>query len=659
MPALIVVLWAVLFADSQDRDWSGLRAKLDQLTSADVEERLQARSAAKGWEPGVLLEGLNDRTTRETAALALGVLGENKALGVLRAMSAGPDLQARALAFEAMSDLRVDSGIFVAALSSEPVVAFAAARSLGKRSKKGDLHFPPPASSSEMTLVIARELAIEVADGSGDYPANNYLNRWNPKVTSAALLALAQLDSMDSLLVKPNGDLGALLHAVRLRKDLQDADLELAALLMVRCGLASPEELRAFLSHPSARLRARVTERLAATGIARCEIGAWLETLENPALGRHEALAVERAIEKGSGVPVEGSPAQRLQAWRTWWSKSAGTALEQDVAGAVERGTAWLKRQVKDSTPLPYGKASFGPGGTMLAAYTLLMSGVPVDDPVLAAQLKWLETAEPPRPYSVYEAAIAAMVFSEGAERDPKRRVRYRECMAAASEALVRSQDPSGAWGYPASAPKGPGYPTDNSNTQFAILGLRAAENHGAKVPPAVWASAEAYQRRSMHGGGWAYYEKGDPTHCYGSMTAAGLGGLLIARASRKGRAPADFLKDEDAVSGLKWLERNWGMEGHVPAATGMALGSSYYWLWSLERCCLLSGISRIGEHDWYQEGAKYLLARQRADGEWKGPEALADHCFALLFLKRAYVSVATPGGRPATKPKPDTATEK
>jgi hypothetical protein len=53
--------------------------------------------------------------------------------------------------------------------------------------------------------------------------------------------------------------------------------------------------------------------------------------------------------------------------------------------------------------------------------------------------------------------------------------------------------------------------------------------------------------------------------------------------------------------------------------------------------------IEKIGEHDWYQEGAEYLLKNQQRDGIWNqatddrfGEGAVVDTCFAILFLKKA-----------------------
>ncbi|MCX7702953.1 MAG: hypothetical protein N2234_02465, partial [Planctomycetota bacterium] len=55
----------------------------------------------------------------------------------------------------------------------------------------------------------------------------------------------------------------------------------------------------------------------------------------------------------------------------------------------------------------------------------------------------------------------------------------------------------------------------------------------------------------------------------------------------------------------------------------------------------------KLGKHDWWKEGAEYLLGVQNADGSWPGSEQggvrqgdttspMVNTCFAILFLKKA-----------------------
>ena len=44
-------------------------------------------------------------------------------------------------------------------------------------------------------------------------------------------------------------------------------------------------------------------------------------------------------------------------------------------------------------------------------------------------------------------------------------------------------------------------------------------------------------------------------------------------------------------------------------------------------------GTEKFGTHNWYNEGARYLLSKQGADGKWGSRK---NTCFAILFLRRA-----------------------
>ena len=66
----------------------------------------------------------------------------------------------------------------------------------------------------------------------------------------------------------------------------------------------------------------------------------------------------------------------------------------------------------------------------------------------------------------------------------------------------------------------------------------------------------------------------------------------------------------------------------------------------ALERAGMLFGCETFDGRNWYQEGAKLLLAKQHADGSWgdrkNKDEYTWDTCFAILFLKKATRAVAT-----------------
>ena len=84
-----------------------------------------------------------------------------------------------------------------------------------------------------------------------------------------------------------------------------------------------------------------------------------------------------------------------------------------------------------------------------------------------------------------------------------------------------------------------------------------------------------------------------------------------------------------------------------------------YYYLYGLERCAVFGGRNLIGKHDWYIEGAEYLVKAQKGDGRWHTgaldgtdyqPSDVIDTAWAILFLKRA-TRPMTPVMPPAVTP--------
>lgn len=125
-----------------------------------------------------------------------------------------------------------------------------------------------------------------------------------------------------------------------------------------------------------------------------------------------------------------------------------------------------------------------------------------------------------------------------------------------------------------------------------------------------------------------------------GSMTSSGIAALCIAKSELETR-PRSWRPRRDAVEtairdGCAWLAKHWNPESNPGSA-----GWKYYYLYSVERAGVLAGTYRLGEHDWWEEGAAHLLATQEAEGTWpdaKGLSRLSRTCFALLFLKRATI---------------------
>ncbi len=309
---------------------------------------------------------------------------------------------------------------------------------------------------------------------------------------------------------------------------------------------------------------------------------------------------------------------------------------------------------------------------------------------------------------ATYTVALQAMVLEE------LDRVKYQRRIWQCAQFLVDNQSPEGYWGYGTTSPfadhppevptatSGPKTPTgaardfgaeaaprvkppvrfklkvekkqdgtgrDNSNTQYAILGLRACHDAGIQLPAAVADKAIDWCRRSQsresgvakikvfdtapgeprpkgttvallaEPQGWDYV---DGSVAYGSMTAGSVGSLCLLLYMKDGDAGKvrSWQSDKNVLQGLAWLAKNFAPDIN-PGSTTKYISHSkeyvFYYLYAIERAGMLYGTERFGAHLWYPEGAKFLLESQGPDGSWKG-EGLNERentCFAILFLKR------------------------
>lgn len=175
---------------------------------------------------------------------------------------------------------------------------------------------------------------------------------------------------------------------------------------------------------------------------------------------------------------------------------------------------------------------------------------------------------------------------------------------------------------------------SDNSNSQFAILALWAAQRHGVPLERCLALVVKRYQATQNPDGGWGY------TAGQGSapaMTCVGLLGMAVGHGLARDPA-AGRTKDPMIEKGLEHLGR---YIEEPQRGRGRRSNQSLYYLWSLERVGVLYGLPKIVDKDWYAWGAGLLVAQQHDDGSW-----LAGHyhaatppintAFALLFLKRA-----------------------
>jgi hypothetical protein len=270
-----------------------------------------------------------------------------------------------------------------------------------------------------------------------------------------------------------------------------------------------------------------------------------------------------------------------------------------------------------------------------LCTLALLNSGVDVDDPVVRQSLTYLRGLELEKTYTV---SLQTMVL---AAAEPKkdmvligRNVRWLE------QNQIKEGPRRGAWSYP-----GPG--GDNSNAQFAVLALYDAQRAGAQVSRETWELAYDYWRRTQNDdGSWGYVPGNSGT---GSMTCAGIGGLAIcAAALESGDAAVEngrvvccrpHQDDHKLDMAINWLASRFSVARNPQAGGGQS--ALYYYLYGLERAGRLTARRFIGEHDWYREGAEFLVRDQDSLSHfWQGgwyaeTNPHISTAMALLFLSK------------------------
>lgn len=295
-----------------------------------------------------------------------------------------------------------------------------------------------------------------------------------------------------------------------------------------------------------------------------------------------------------------------------------------DVQRRVDALVARVKgRQQEDGSFLARQKR-WPVGHTALAVLALRTAGVRADDPAVRMGAAFLVKRGTVSSYGVYQNSLRIMAL-ESVDPDA-----YSDEIAASARYLMRAQQPSGGWTY------GDSGRTDNSNSQFAVLGLNSAALSGIDVPEALWRSARDYFALGQNrDGGWGYRTADGDS--YGSMTAAGLASLYVCDLwlhARGGRCGV-YYSDVRVQNGLGWLAAHFSVTGNPGGDAGRW---KYYYLYGLERAGVILARRYFGRHDWYREGIEHLVGRS-PDPAAMGPgnewDLLRD-CFELLFLAKA-----------------------
>ena len=341
-------------------------------------------------------------------------------------------------------------------------------------------------------------------------------------------------------------------------------------------------------------------------------------------------------------------------------------ALQQQIHGAIDRGVAYLKsiqnpagswgRGATEKELKKQADLSHTGGYTALALYALAASGVPKDDPAIVRGLRWTEQYKraylPNTVAATYANSLLVLALTRIDAKE------HRDRIHRIAQRIERGERSSGFWTYalgggsvsakrdltnPDRREFNKGTPLagrpDNSNTQFAVLALWAAQSlAGYPVKKKTWQKIWKHFRKGQtQNGGWGYENKRD-RRATATMTAAGIVSAVYALVAIDGRKEAEALARRHVapvrgVAALKRLMKGWDRPGGMKVSRW----GNYYLIYSLER---VGTVMKLDPEEWYVEGARYLVDQQSDDGAWprdvKRRPMYYETSLALLFLVRA-----------------------
>lgn len=376
-----------------------------------------------------------------------------------------------------------------------------------------------------------------------------------------------------------------------------------------------------------------------------------------------------------------------------WEEKVLNGRVERAIALGVER--LWKQRNADGLWPY----STHARGGTALSLLALLMCDVPAGDERIVESFRKLQ--EQPLE-CIYDVGLSLMAIEARYITQEERRsflssdkpVTFKRDVSpedrAEMERLVawivsNRNDVNPFWDYKKGPVTNDIARFDFSCTQYAILGLAAAQRCAIRIPPGITRrfvdetmklqcetgpkvrrvlnftppkdgsrgkGKSTYSTKTVEARGWNYSSKPtwdkyqDATTAYGSMSASGVTILMVGLEIAESMNEADFRAEftskalhqqwekgvQEAIEcGLAWMEY-WFSVTRNPVYWRHWY---YYYMYGLERVGMLAGIKFLGEHNWYYEGCCPLLALQDKDGGWGGA---TDTSFALLFLKKGTV---------------------
>ncbi|MCC6575209.1 MAG: hypothetical protein IT462_15640 [Planctomycetes bacterium] len=400
--------------------------------------------------------------------------------------------------------------------------------------------------------------------------------------------------------------------------------------------------------------------------------------------------------------------------------------LNAAVSDAIERGCRYIANQQVEGGSFE-GDNGKAVGRHALCVLTLLHSGYERSNPTVKRGMNYMTRHGTALGSYSYEAGIILMMFQKYYEpeavkagmftaRTARDYARAREAMSKSLPAdhreiiqslvhmLNSARHPRSGWGY--NVGNGDAGWRDNSNSQYAMLGYKAASLLGAEVrddifteeakrliadfspsnyeaqPRAVRAEELARAQNApepapaketdatakpktpatsagsdVAPGGWSYNCNREGFTL--QMTAAGVSSLMVCLDELKMRAVLeadlerrirDHIERGLALTGLLGFGDKAPFYGEFKrvAPEGQQVRVNLYNMYSVERACVMTGALLLcAKYDWYRTMAWQLVDTQRRGGSWY--DRVTDTCWAVLCLRCAGLPVISEPRTPIT----------
>lgn len=326
------------------------------------------------------------------------------------------------------------------------------------------------------------------------------------------------------------------------------------------------------------------------------------------------------------------------------------------VRQLIERGLAWLATQSDERL-----------GGQCLIGLAYLKAGQPASHRQVQAALRACQSAAIGDEGGVdnYSVGLGAIFLLELDARG------QRSLIQRYLAEIVRRQKANGAWGYPGEEQG------DTSQTQYPLLALWLARQQGLEVPFAAVEKACRWLLRTQDpSGAWGYKgveaplgQRQTQTEIRPALVAAALGSLYVCadllglqsaggEAGSSAEEPSEVLPpalrpvgepapaprrpmrtsldprllDRALADGQRWFARN---------HTVRSEGYTYYYLYALERYHSFRELAekRVDpDPQWYNEVVALLQKEEQPAGGWLGENegSAVATAFALLTLLRS-----------------------